>query len=151
VARQTPIIVAFATISIGREDELVVSFGASKKRGKFPHKKSPRKGGGGIQMAEKETREEMYETFSKLGESFVSVDGPKKAAAWYIDTTERVATQALELQEKATGWAKETPLASLFEAHYDIARKFIERSATAARNLWQIEVHHSRARHSSPN
>ena len=91
-------------------------------------------------MAEKETREGMYEAFSKLGESFFSVDGAKKAAAWYIDTTERVATQALELQEKATGWAKETPLASLFEAQHNMARKFIERSVTAARNLWKIEA-----------
>lgn len=89
-------------------------------------------------MKEKETREGMYEAFSKLGESFFSVEGAKKAAAWYIDTTERVATQAIELQEKATGWAKETPLASLFEAQHNIARKFIERSASAARNLWQI-------------
>ncbi|HEX3408986.1 MAG TPA: hypothetical protein VHS07_01830, partial [Candidatus Binataceae bacterium] len=67
------------------------------------------------------------------------VDGAKKAAAWYIDTTERVATQALELQEKATGWARETPLATLFEAQQNMARKFIERSVTAARNLWKLE------------
>ncbi len=91
-------------------------------------------------MAEKETREGMYEAFSKLGESFCSVAGAKKAAAWYIDTTERVATQALELQERATGWAKETPLATLFEAQQNMARKFIEGSVTAARNLWQIEA-----------
>ena len=91
-------------------------------------------------MAEKETREGMYEAFSKLGESFFSIDGAKKAAAWYIDTTERVATQALEMQEKAISWAKETPLASLFEAQHNMARKFIERSATAARNLWKIET-----------
>jgi hypothetical protein len=91
-------------------------------------------------MADKETREGMYEAFSKIGESFVSIEGAKKAAAWYIDTTERVATQALELQEKATGWAKETPLASIFEAQYNMARKLIERSVTAARNLWQIEA-----------
>jgi hypothetical protein len=132
--------VASATIPIGMEGELVVTFDANKKRGKFPQKKSPRKGDGGVQMAEKETREGMYEAFSKLGESFSSVDGAKKAAAWYIDTTERVATQALELQEKAIGWAKETPLASLFEAQHNMARKFIERSATAARNLWKIEA-----------
>jgi len=53
-------------------------------------------------MAHKETSEGMYESFSKMGESFMSMEGAKKAAAWYIDTTERVATQALELQEKAT-------------------------------------------------
>jgi hypothetical protein len=91
-------------------------------------------------MTDKETREGMYETFSKMGESFFSLEGAKKAAAWYIDTTERVATQALELQEKATSWAKETPLASLFETQHNLARKFIERSMTAARNLWQIEA-----------
>lgn len=91
-------------------------------------------------MAEKEIREGMYEAFGKLGESFFSLDSAKKAAAWYIDTTERVATQALELQEKATGWAKETPLASLFEAQQSVARKLIAGSASAARNLWKLEA-----------
>jgi len=44
------------------------------------------------------------------------------------------------MQEKATSWAKETPLASIFETQHSLARKFIERSVTAARNLWQIEA-----------
>jgi hypothetical protein len=91
-------------------------------------------------VAEKETREGMFEAFSKLGESFYSMEGAKKAAAWYIDTSERLATQALELQEKATGWAKETPLAPLFEAQQNLARKFIMKSTAAARNLWQLEA-----------
>jgi hypothetical protein len=91
-------------------------------------------------MSQKETREGMFEAFSKMGETSFSIEGAKKAAAWYLDTTERVATQALELQEKATGWAKETPLASLFEAQQSMARKFVERSLTAARSLWQIEA-----------
>lgn len=91
-------------------------------------------------MAEKETREGMFEAFSKLGESFYSMEGAKKAAAWYIDTSERLATQALELQEKATGWAKETPLAPLFEAQQNLARKLITKSTSAARNLWQLEA-----------
>ena len=91
-------------------------------------------------MSQKETREGIFEAFSKMGETSFSIEGAKKAAAWYLDTTERVATQALELQEKATGWAKETPLASLFEAQQSMARKFVERSLTAARSLWQIEA-----------
>jgi hypothetical protein len=91
-------------------------------------------------MSQKETREGMFEAFSKMGETSFSIEGAKKAAAWYLDTTERVATQALELQEKATGWAKETPLASLFEAQQSMARKFVERSLTAARSLWQFEA-----------
>ena len=32
-------------------------------------------------MTDKETREGMYETFSKMGESFMSLEGAKKAAA----------------------------------------------------------------------
>jgi hypothetical protein len=44
-------------------------------------------------MAHKETSEGMYESFSKMGESFMSLEGAKKVAAWYIDTTERVATR----------------------------------------------------------
>ncbi len=89
-------------------------------------------------MADKETRENVFETFNKLGESLLSLDGAKKAAAWYIGASEKMATQALEMQEKVTGWAKETPLAPLFEAQHNFARKLIERSATAARNLWQV-------------
>ncbi len=89
-------------------------------------------------MADKETRENVFETFNKFGESFFSLEGAKKAAAWYIGTSEKIATQALEIQEKATGWAKETPLAPLFEAQHNFARKLIERSATAARNLWHV-------------
>lgn len=91
-------------------------------------------------MADKTGGEKMFESFSKMNESFLSLDGAKKAAAWYIETTEKFATQALELQEKATEWAKETPLAPIFEAQSSIARKLIERSASAARNLWHIEA-----------
>jgi len=90
-------------------------------------------------VTEKETREGLFETFTKVGESFFSVEGAKKAAAWYIDSSEKLAKQAIELQEKATSWAKETPFASLFETQTSIARKFVERSANAARDLWQIQ------------
>ena len=90
-------------------------------------------------MPEKDVREGMAEAVNKFGESFFSMENAKKAAAWYIDTSERIATQALELQEKATNWAKETPLAPLFEAQQNLARKLISRSVTAARNLWQLE------------
>jgi len=91
----------------------------------------------------KQAGETVVEGFSKLTESFFSLEGAKKAAAWYIDTSEKFAKQALELQERATGWAKETPLAPLFEAQNSIARKFVERSASAARNLWRLNQVHS--------
>ena len=103
-------------------------------------------------MAEKEIQDELKEAsesviggLSKLGETFFSVEGAKKAAAWYIDTSEKFAQQAIDLQERATGWAKETPLAPLFEAQNSIARKLVERSASAVRNLWRLnqsQQHH---------
>jgi hypothetical protein len=91
-------------------------------------------------MTEKINGENMFESFTKIGEPFLKLEGAKKAAAWYIETSEKFANQMIELQEKATGWAKETPLAALFEAQSSIARKFVERSASAARNLWQLDA-----------
>lgn len=92
---------------------------------------------GGKRVAD--NREGVFDNFTKISESVFSLDGVKKAAAWYIETSEKLANQALELQEKATGWAKDTPFASLFEAQHSMARKFVERSANAARSLWQIQ------------
>jgi phage shock protein A len=97
------------------------------------------KNSGGKVVAEKETAQGMFEAYTKMGESVFSLDGVKKAAAWYIETSEKLANQVIELQEKATGWAKETPLAPLFEAQNSLARKFVERSASTARNLWRIQ------------
>jgi hypothetical protein len=92
---------------------------------------------GGSRVAE--NKESMFEGFTKMNESVFSLEGVKKAAAWYIETGEKLANQALELQEKATGWAKDTPFASIFEAQHSFARKMVERSANAARSLWQIQ------------
>jgi hypothetical protein len=83
----------------------------------------------------------IYEAFSKMSEvPFMSIDNVKKIAAWYIDTSEKFATQALELQEKALGWAKETPFAPMFDAQQKLARKLVERSVSTARSLWQLEA-----------
>jgi len=92
---------------------------------------------GGKRVAD--NREGIFEGFTKMNDSVFSLDGVKKAAAWYIETSEKLAKQALELQEKATGWAKDTPFAPLFEAQHSMARKLVERSANAARTLWQIQ------------
>jgi hypothetical protein len=91
---------------------------------------------GGKRVAE--NKENVFEGFTKMSESVFSLEGLKKAATWYIETSEKIANQALDLQEKATSWAKYTPLAPLFEAQQSIARKLVERSASAARTLWQI-------------
>jgi hypothetical protein len=112
----------------------------AKKSGRKVAKTTPLRGTEGVNMADKLDGENVFESFTKLNESFFKPDGAKKAAAWYIETSEKLATQIIELQEKATSWAKETPLAPLFEAQSSIARKLVERSAAAARNLWQLSA-----------
>ena len=71
--------------------------------------------------------------------SLFSVEGAKKFAAWYIDTSEKVAKQAIDLQASATQWVKETPLAPIIEAQIEYGKKYIERSANAARSLCRLE------------
>jgi len=71
--------------------------------------------------------------------SNLNLEGAKKFAAWYIDTTEKVAKQAIDFQASTTKWAKETPLAPIFDAQIEYGKKFVERSASAARSLWRLE------------
>lgn len=91
-----------------------------------------------VSVSDKPDPQKVFESSTKPGESLFGLDSVKKAAAWYIETTEKLANQAIELQEKTTSWAKRTPLGPLFEAQTSIARKFVARSASAARNLWQV-------------
>jgi len=81
----------------------------------------------------------VLESIKELRSNLLSVKGAKKFAAWYIDTSEKVANQAIEFQESATKWAKETPLAPIFDAQIEYGKKFVERSASAARSLWRLE------------
>ena len=112
----------------------------AKKSGRKVAKTTSLKGAEGVNVTDKLNGENMVESFTKLNESFFKPDGAKKVAAWYIETSEKFATQLIELQDKATSWAKETPLAPLFEAQNSMARKLVEHSATAARNLWQVHA-----------
>jgi hypothetical protein len=96
-------------------------------------------------MEEKETRSEkksarpgLIETLSELRTSVFSLDRAKKVAAWYIDTNEQFAKNALDFQAAATEWAKDTPLAPIFAAQNEFGRKLVERSAGAARSLWRL-------------
>jgi hypothetical protein len=88
--------------------------------------------------AEKEPLSGMFETMSEMREKYLSLDGAKKIAAWYIDTNEKIANQVLDFQASATAWAKETPLAPIFEAQHEFGKKMVERSADAARSLWRL-------------
>jgi hypothetical protein len=79
------------------------------------------------------------ETLAGMGSQFFSTDGIKKMAAWYIDTSEKVANGMLDYQASATEWAKSTALAPIFEAQHDLGTKMVKRSAEVARKLWQLE------------
>jgi hypothetical protein len=88
-------------------------------------------------MPEKE-QSGVYQGFSRFAETCFNPAGAKRAAAWYIDTSEKLATQALDFQVKATEWAKETPIYPLIEAQQTIGRKLVEQSVTTARSLWKL-------------
>ena len=80
-----------------------------------------------------------HKAAENLGGQIFSTDGLKKVAAWYIDTSEKVANGVLDYQATATEWAKSTALAPIFEAQRDLGTKMVKRSAEVARKLWQIE------------
>lgn len=63
----------------------------------------------------------------------------REMAAQYIDNSEKWANQALEMGEKTTAWAKETPMAPMFEAQISLAKQVIGSSTTLARRLWQLD------------
>src|SRR5262249_15500214 len=65
--------------------------------------------------------------------------GVQRLAAWYIDRSEQLARRAVDLQEQATGWAKDTPWAPLFHSQQTLASQWINGSATLARSLWRLE------------
>jgi hypothetical protein len=92
--------------------------------------------------SESETMEFEKGTFANLSElnrKLFSLDGAKAFAAIYIETSEKIAKDALDFQAKATEWAKDTPLAMVFEAQNSMARELVEFSSGTARRLWRIE------------
>jgi hypothetical protein len=88
---------------------------------------------------EVEGKAKEHKAAETLGGQIFSTDGIKKVAAWYIDTSEKVANGVLDYQATATEWAKSTALAPIFEAQHDLGTKLVKRSAEVARKLWQIE------------
>ena len=87
----------------------------------------------------KEPEEKATGRLADLGSQLFSADGLKKVAAWYIDTSEKVANGVLDYQASASEWAKSTALAPIFEAQHDLGTKMVKRSAEVARKLWNIE------------
>jgi len=74
---------------------------------------------------------------SELNASFQK--NAKRIAAWYIDTVENLAKEGLNLREKSTSWAKDTPLAAIFEAQNAMAQQLVENSASFARGIFQLD------------
>ncbi len=64
----------------------------------------------------------------------------KQVVAQCLDLGTDWTQRTLELNEQMTAWAKETPLAPLFETQRLLARQMVENSAAFARVLWQIET-----------
>jgi hypothetical protein len=90
-------------------------------------------------MAEKSNgREGIFDNIAEFSRSVLSPDSAKKFASWYIDASEKMANDVIDFQATATTWAKETPLAPVFEAQQEFGRKFVQKSAEAARKIWQL-------------
>jgi hypothetical protein len=83
----------------------------------------------------------------ELSESFQK--NARRIAAWYIETTENLAKEGLRLRERTTSWAKDTPLASIFEAQNTMAQQLVENSARFARDLFRIEKEEEKSRRAS--
>lgn len=90
-------------------------------------------------MAENTTREGIFDRYANLGKRYFNLERMRKFAAWYIDTNEKLANRMLDLQAAATGWAKKTRLAKIVEAQDELSRKFVKRSAEAARTIFQLD------------
>ncbi len=63
----------------------------------------------------------------------------KETAAQYINASEEWAEKALEWNTKATAWAKETPLAPVFETQRNLTSQAVGNSLTLARRLWNLD------------
>jgi len=87
-------------------------------------------------MAKKvETENPYLKAFGELS----AVNCLKQIAERSIDTNERLVQRTLEWNEKLTAWAKETPLASLFEQQRSLTKQMVELSSGLARRFWQID------------
>lgn len=92
----------------------------------------------GVEPMEKAKKEfPAMADMSELSASFQK--NAKRMAAWYIDAVENMAREGLSLREKSTTWAKDTPLAAIFEAQNSMAQQLLENSASFARSIFQLD------------
>ncbi len=63
-------------------------------------------------------------------------DSARQFAELYIESSRKVGEAMLELHERTTSWAKETPLNPLFELQRNAGKQMLESSLELARKVW---------------
>ncbi len=63
-------------------------------------------------------------------------DSARQFAELYIDSSRKVGEAMLELHERSTSWARETPLNPLFELQRNAGKQLLENSIELARKVW---------------
>ena len=96
-------------------------------------------GANGAGVAENANITGIFESFTRMGEAFLSMD-VRRVAASYLDFIESLTKQMFDFQDTALGWAKETPLGPFVEFQTSMSRKLAETSINTARSLWQIQT-----------
>src|SRR5262249_27566772 len=81
----------------------------------------------------------LFEGFSDMTSTLFNPESTRKIAKLWIENSERAADEVLKFQAKATGWAKNTMLAPIFEMKNSLTRSCVEISTKTARRLWQVE------------
>jgi hypothetical protein len=60
----------------------------------------------------------------------------RQFAELYLDSSQKIGEAMLDLHEKSTMWARETPLNPLFEAQRSAGKQMLEGSIELARKAW---------------
>jgi len=63
-------------------------------------------------------------------------ESARQFAELYIDSSRKMGEAMLELHERTTSWARETPLNPLFELQRNAGKQMLENSIELARKVW---------------
>src|SRR5579885_3057628 len=63
-------------------------------------------------------------------------DSARQFAELYIDSSRKIGEAVLDMHERSTTWARETPLNALFEAQRSAGKQMLENSLELARRMW---------------
>jgi len=85
-------------------------------------------------MAEQETNSGLFNDFANS-----IIGNMRDIAARTIEANVSFAKQMLDFQTQVTNWAKDTPMAPMFQSQRAFGEQLIDLFAGAARALWRIE------------